>query len=122
MPRTLIIARMAPESEQEVAAVFARSDATSLPHEIGVRERSLFTFHGLYAHLIDFDQDIGLAMQTAQQLQAFRSISEELSPHVAAYDPQTWRSPQDAMARCFYHWSARPGAPSSGPPPSPATT
>jgi hypothetical protein len=102
---------MAPASEQDVAAVFARSDATSMPHQIGVRERSLFSFHDLYVHLMDFDRDVGLAMQTAQALPAFRGISEELSPFIAAYDPQTWRSPQDAVARRFYHWSAS-GAPS----------
>lgn len=112
MHRTLLIARMAPESEQDVAAIFARSDATTMPHQIGVRERSLFTFHELYVHVVDFDRDVGQAMRTAQALPAFRSISEELSSHIAAYDPQTWSSPQDAMARCFYHWSAGSGAPS----------
>jgi cyclase len=34
----------------------------------------------------------------------FRSVSEELSAYVSAYDPQTWRSPKDAMAHRFYHW------------------
>lgn len=106
MDRSLIIARMQPEADLDVAAIFARSDATSLPHVIGVRERALFTFHELYVHMVDFDRDVESAMQTAQSLPAFRGISEELQPYISAYDPTTWHGPRDAMARCFYHWSA----------------
>jgi cyclase len=106
MNRSLIVARMRPEADLDVAAIFARSDATSLPHDIGVRERALFTFHELYVHMVDFDRDVETAMQTAQALPAFRRISEELQPHISAYDPQAWRDPRDAMARCFYHWSS----------------
>jgi cyclase len=103
--RTLIIARMAPGVEQEVASIFARSDATSMPHEIGVRARSLFAFHDLYLHLIEFDRESADAMRVAQGLPAFRAISEELRPHICPYDPG-WRSPADAAARCFYRWTA----------------
>ncbi|WP_336033755.1 TcmI family type II polyketide cyclase [Geodermatophilus sp. FMUSA9-8] len=105
MHQTMIIARMTPADAERVADVFARSDATSMPHEIGVRHRSLFTFHELYVHLIEFDRPPAEAMRVAQELPAFRSVSEELRPYIAAYDPG-WRSPQDAMARRFYEWSA----------------
>jgi cyclase len=44
-------------------------------------------------------------MRIAQALPSFRSVSEELQPYITAYDPN-WRSPQDAMARRFYEWSA----------------
>jgi cyclase len=46
-------------------------------------------------------------MQIAQSLPAFRAVSEDLRPFITAYDPN-WRSPQDAMARRFYHWSSVP--------------
>jgi cyclase len=101
----MIIARMAPGDAGRVADVFARSDATSMPHDIGVVHRSLFTFHELYVHRIEFDRPQDEAMQLAQALPTFRSVSEELRPYITAYDPN-WRSPQDAMARCFYEWSA----------------
>lgn len=110
MNRSLIVARLTPGAERNVADIFARSDATALPVEIGVRERALFGFHGLYLHLIDFDQPPEQAMQQAQRFAGFRSISDELRPHIQAYDPDTWRSPKDAMARCFYHWRAPGGA------------
>jgi hypothetical protein len=103
--QTMIIARMNPADAGHVADVFARSDATSMPQDIGVRHRSLFTFHELYVHRIEFDRPPGEAMQVAQSLPAFRSVSEELRPYINPYDPG-WRSPQDAMARCFYEWSA----------------
>lgn len=106
MNRSLIVARMTPGAENTVADIFACSDTTSMPHEIGVRERALFTFHELYVHLVDFDREVEDAMHTAQRLPGFRAISEQLSPYVSAYDPHTWRSPRDAMARCFYRWSS----------------
>jgi len=104
---TMIIAKMAPTDADEVAAVFGRHDATSMPHEIGVRHRSLFQFHGIYVHLIGFDRPAPEAMQVAQSLPGFRAMSDELRPYIEAYDP-AWRSPQDAMAHRFYHWTSSP--------------
>jgi cyclase len=105
--QTMIIAKMAPSDADEVAAIFGKYDATSMPHEIGVRTRSLFRFHELYAHLIEFDRPVPEAMRAAQALPAFRQISEDLRPFITAYDPN-WRSPQDAMAQRFYHWTSSP--------------
>ena len=105
MHQTMIIAKMAPADADTVAGIFGRSDATSMPHEIGVRARSLYRFHELYVHLIEFDRPPAESMRIAQSLPSFRSVSEELRPYITAYDPG-WRSPQDAMARRFYEWSA----------------
>jgi Polyketide synthesis cyclase len=105
--QTMIIAKMAPTDADDVAAVFGRYDATTMPHEIGVRSRSLFQFHGIYVHLIDFNRPPPEAMRVAQSLPAFRAVSEDLKPYIEAYDPN-WRSPQDAMAHRFYHWTASP--------------
>jgi cyclase len=44
-------------------------------------------------------------MRIAQSLPSFHSMSQDLRPFIEAYDPG-WRSPQDAMARRFYHWSS----------------
>ena len=105
MNRTLIVARIRPDAESEVARIFGASDATGLPVEIGVRERSLYRLGELYVHLIDFDRPAAEAMATAPGLPAFREISAQLEPFVSPYDPDNWRSPQDAMARRFYHWA-----------------
>ncbi|MBA2558657.1 MAG: TcmI family type II polyketide cyclase, partial [Propionibacteriales bacterium] len=42
MHRTLIIARIEPHSERQIAEIFAASDAGALPDLVGVRSRSLF--------------------------------------------------------------------------------
>ncbi|SFP71125.1 cyclase [Geodermatophilus dictyosporus] len=107
MDQTMIIARMAPDHAEDVAAAFGRHDATSAPYEIGVLRRSLYQFHGIYVHLVDFDRPAAEAMRIAQSLPAFRAVSEDLKPYIEAYDPG-WRSPQDAMARRFYHWTSSP--------------
>jgi hypothetical protein len=54
---------------------------------------------------VEFDGDVSQRMKNAQDTDGFRSISRDLSGHIEPYDPSTWRSPADAMARCFYRWS-----------------
>lgn len=107
MHSTLIVARMDPASDHEVARLFADFDAGDMPHLMGTRRRQLFSYAGLYFHLQDFDADDGGSrIKRARSDPRFAGISRDLEPFVAAYDPQTWRSPADAMARCFYRWEA----------------
>lgn len=105
MHSTLIVARMHPGSAQDVAAIFASFDATDMPARMGTRRRELFSFHGLYFHLQDFDDDSGgAAIEAARDDPRFVRVSGDLKPYIEAYDPDTWRSPADAMASRFYHW------------------
>lgn len=106
MNRTIIVARIEPNAERSVADVFAASDATSLPYDLGVQQRTLYSLQDIYLHVIDFDQEPGEALRKAAKLPGFRQISEELKPFIKPYDPQTWRTPQDAVAKQFYRWSA----------------
>ncbi|WP_019635011.1 TcmI family type II polyketide cyclase [Actinomadura atramentaria] len=107
MHSTLIVARMEPGHESDVARLFADFDATEMPGLMGTRRRELFTYKGLYFHLQDFDGEHGgEAIEEAKTLPAFQRISADLKPFIEAYDPATWRSPADAMAHRFYHWSA----------------
>jgi len=104
MDRTLIVARMRSGSEQDIAGVFAASDATELPHRIGVHTRTLFRFHDLYMHLIEAEQPLSATVDQTREDPLFREVSKNLSPFVSAYDPDNWRVPSDAMATAFYHW------------------
>ena len=107
MHSTLIVARMELGSAEEVAGIFGAFDAGDMPHLMGTRRRELFSYRGLYFHLQDFDgENGGEHIQSARTDPRFIRISEDLKPHIEAYDPATWRSPADAMARRFYHWSA----------------
>jgi cyclase len=104
MHHALIVARMAPQSAKDIAGVFADSDRGELPHLVGVTQRSLFQFGDVYMHFIEAEQDPGPAIAKVTGHPEFVDISKRLEAFVSPYDPQTWRSPKDAMARCFYHW------------------
>ncbi|MEV8038686.1 TcmI family type II polyketide cyclase [Streptomyces sp. NPDC002742] len=107
MHSTLIVARMEPRSAEEVAHLFGEFDGTDMPQRMGTRRRQLFTYRGLYFHLQDFDsEDGGERIEAAKEDPRFVGISEDLKPFITAYDPATWRSPADAMAQRFYHWTA----------------
>ena len=107
MHSTLIVARMAAPSAADVAALFSEFDRTDMPGRMGTRRRQLFSYHGLYFHLQDFDDDNGAeSIEQAKTEPGFIRISQDLKAHIQAYDPETWRSPADAMATRFYHWAA----------------
>jgi cyclase len=111
MYRSLIVAKITPGSEEEVARVFAESDATELPRLAGVAHRSLFSLGDLYAHLIETDCDGPRALENIRGHEEFRRISDRLGQYVQPYLP-TWRTPLDSLARCFYTYE----------PPSPPET
>jgi cyclase len=108
MHSTLIVARMDSSLSGSVAALFDRFDATDMPHRMGTRRRQLFSYQGLYFHLQDFEGDDGATrIEDAKGDERFVRISDDLRPFIVPYDPQTWRSPADAMAKRFYSWEAR---------------
>jgi cyclase len=107
MHSTLIVARMELGSSDDVARAFGAFDETEMPHLMGTRRRQLFSYCGLYFHLQDFaSDDGGRRIEDAKLDPRFVRISEDLKPYIQAYDPDTWRSPADAMATRFYHWEA----------------
>ncbi|MEU6529504.1 TcmI family type II polyketide cyclase [Streptomyces sp. NPDC046928] len=104
MHHALIVARMEPGAAKDIAGVFAESDRGELPHLVGVTQRSLFQFGDVYMHFIEAEQDPGPAIAKVAGHPEFVGISRRLEAFVSPYDPGTWRSPKDAMARCFYQW------------------
>jgi cyclase len=108
MHTNLIVARMDAGSSDEVAKIFGAFDQTDMPQRMGTRRRQLFKFQGLYFHLQEFDDDLGSTrIEGAKTNPRFVGISEALKPFIDPYDPQTWRSPADAMASRFYSWEAK---------------
>jgi len=104
MYRSLIVARMKPDTAGSIADVFTDSDRGELPHLIGVSGRSLFQFGDVYLHLIESDRPAGPEVAKYATHPEFRAVSDRLAVYVDAYDPATWREPKDAMAREFYRW------------------
>ncbi|ALL79484.1 polyketide synthase (plasmid) [Pseudonocardia sp. EC080610-09] len=105
MHSTLIVARMRPESADDVARIFGEFDTTEMPDLMGTRRRQLFHYNGLYFHMQDFADDDGIrSIEEAQRHPLFVNVSEMLKAHIGAYDPETWQSPKDAIATSFYRW------------------
>lgn len=102
--RALIVARMDPNDTDQVRQVWAESDATDLPHMIGVDRRTLFRFHGLYFQLIEADEDITGNLYQARSHPLYQDIHHKLAQYMTPYDPG-WREPKDAMAEIFYSWT-----------------
>ncbi|WP_079432363.1 TcmI family type II polyketide cyclase [Streptomyces katrae] len=107
MHSNLIVARMDVHSSAEVAKIFAEFDRTDMPERMGTLRRRLFSYNGLYFHLQDFaEDDGGERIEQSRNDPRFMRISYDLQPFIQPYDPETWRSPADAMATRFYDWTA----------------
>ncbi len=112
--RTLIVARMDQGDAAAVAQIFEESDAGELPHALGACRRDLFHFHGLYFHLVESRHDIDAALSSIRSEPLFADVNSKLAKYVSAFDPSTWRGPQDAIAQPFYSWVADVPGPPSG--------
>jgi len=110
MDRSLIIAKVVPGAERQVAEIFADSDRTELPGLVGVRHRSLYRLHDLYVHLLETESTGTDVVTAAREHPEFTRVSDRLQPYITPYLP-TWRSPRDAVAHRFYHWDAPSGPP-----------
>ena len=102
--RGVIVARIKPGSEEEVAEIFAESDRTKLPELAGVKHRSLFVLDDIYIHYVETDADFELAVDQIRAEPLFRDISRKLDEYITPYKPESWQSPKDAQARQFYTW------------------
>jgi cyclase len=103
MDRTIIVAKIDPRAEHRVAEIFAESDRTELPGIAGVVHRSLYRLDDLYVHVLETRDRGPAAVEQARQHPEFARVSERLQDHITPY-LATWRSPADAVARCFYTW------------------
>jgi hypothetical protein len=103
----VIVNRVADAVLPEVARLFAELDHTDFPYQMGTRRRQLFTYHGVYFHVQDFEVDNGNAVIDEAWQDAdprFVKICADLDPLVRKYDPTTWRSTADQIAHRFYCW------------------
>jgi cyclase len=104
---TVIVARIKPGAEPHVARVFGESDAGTLPIELGVTGRWLYSIDDVYLHLLErTDAAFAQAMRDSHDKPAFAQIMADLNAFITPYDPQTWHGPADAVAKEFYRWRA----------------
>jgi len=102
--RGVIVAKIKPGSEEQVAEIFAESDRSELPQLAGVRHRSLFVLEDVYIHYVEMDEDFEQSVDEVRNHPLFKEISRRLDDYITPYNPETWRSPKDATAREFYVW------------------
>jgi cyclase len=103
---TVVVQRIKPGAEADVARVFAESDAGPLPGELGVAARCLYSIDDVFVHLIEQDAAVAERLRDNHEKPAFGKLMAELAPYVEPYRPASWRGPQDSVARVFYRWRA----------------
>jgi hypothetical protein len=105
---TVIVQRMKPGSEEDIARVFAESDAGGLPTETGVTGRWLYSMEDVFVHLLEQDVEKAAAVRGNHESMrpAFAKVMADLAPYVSPYRPETWRGPGDSVARVFHRWTA----------------
>ncbi|SEP25779.1 TcmI family type II polyketide cyclase [Trujillonella endophytica] len=103
---TVIVQRMKPGSEEDIARVFADSDAGPLPISTGVTGRWLYAIDDVMVHLLEQDPETAAAVRADHESHrpAFARIMDELSPYLSPYRPDTWQTPADSVAHPFYRW------------------
>ncbi|MEU5942242.1 TcmI family type II polyketide cyclase [Micromonospora sp. NPDC047548] len=103
----VIIGRIKPGAEPDVARIFGESDAGSLPVQMGVTGRWLYSIDDVYVHLLErTDEAFADATGHDHHQPAFAKIMAELSPFISPYNPDTWRGHQDSVANEYYRWRA----------------
>jgi cyclase len=106
LKRGVIVAKIKPDSEEEVAKIFEESDKSELPRLAGVRHRSLFVLDDVYVHYVELDEDFAESVDALRDHPLFKEISRRLDDYITPYNPDTWKSPKDAQALEFYSWDA----------------
>jgi cyclase len=105
---TVIVQRIKPGAEPDVARIFAESDAGPLPVETGVTGRWLYSIDDVFVHLLEQDKAMAEATRRNHESHrpAFSKIIDDLSPYLSPYRPDNWQSPRDSVAKVFYRWRA----------------
>lgn len=104
--QALMVRRIQAEDVAAVADVFAEHDRTGLPGEIGITERSLFEYRGLYFHLVQAVDDFRARLHSPRNAPIIQAVDARLKPYLLPFE-EGLPSMSDSQATRFYHWSAR---------------
>ncbi|MER6386321.1 TcmI family type II polyketide cyclase [Streptomyces sp. NPDC001250] len=105
MRSMVTVSKMDRNSIPEVSRLMAEFDSTEIPGLIGLHRRQLFIHHDISVHLYDFvEKSDPAALEKVKSDPRMAQLSIDLQPFVAPYEPETWKSPADSAASCFYGW------------------
>ncbi|GIF17791.1 polyketide synthase [Paractinoplanes tereljensis] len=103
--QALMVRRFDEADADAVAGVFADHDATGLPARLGVAQRTLFHYQGLYFHLVQSDVEFLPRLYDARNDALIQDIDAKLRGYLRPY-----RKNEPAMAQSqatsFYQWHA----------------
>lgn len=85
--RGVIIGRHTPGSEDKIAEAFARSDATELPHLVGVTSRHVWVQGEVYVHFIEGQMSLPTVLREYAQHPLFQEVKAELDQYVSLIYP-----------------------------------
>lgn len=107
--QTIVVGRIEPGVEPEIARIFGKSDAGPLPAQTGVSGRWLYSNDDVYLHLLTRSQEASSpeAMRKAHGNPAFAQVMTELNPYIRPFRPEAWHSHADSVAKEFYRWRAK---------------
>lgn len=103
--KILMIGRVPAGNEPKIAEVFGEHDATSLPREIGAQRRVLYSFRGLYVHLVEAEHDFSQKLYENRLHPLFQETNRRMADLITPYDPE-FPTMRDAQAKPFYVWEA----------------
>lgn len=104
--RMIMVRLMEEGTQPALAAAFDAHDATGFPERVGVSHRSLYSYHGIYLHLVEADHDVRPALIAHRSDPKWREVDTQVTALLNPVDPRFPSMPQ-AQATCFYTWDAR---------------
>ncbi|MEU0135843.1 TcmI family type II polyketide cyclase [Streptomyces sp. NPDC006296] len=96
------------EHVPEVSRLFAESDATDIPRNMGTLRRQIYLWRGIYLHVQDFAEPDAIKVISAVWTEGdprFLQLVDDLTQVIPPYDPEG-----NSLATRFYHWAAEVSA------------
>ena len=96
------------EHVPEVSRLFAESDATDIPRNMGTLHRQILLWRGIYLHIQDFAEPDAIKVISAVWTEGdprFLQLVDDLTQLIPPYDPEG-----NSLATRFYHWAAEVSA------------
>ena len=100
----IIVNTQRQEHNAEVSRLFAESDATDIPRDMGTLRRQIYLWRGIYLHIQDFAEPDAIKVISAVWTEGdprFLQLVNDLTQLIPPYDPEG-----NSLATRFYHWAA----------------
>lgn len=98
--RGVIVGRYRRGSDDEIVEAFRRSDATELPHLLGIKSRHIWVLDDIYMHFVEGQVSLPQVLKNYSNHPLFREIKAAVDANVTPLAPEF--SP--GIARELYRW------------------